>query len=176
MTKEPWEMTLKEYKKALVKPTDRVAWGNHYQYVKNALEEGKPVPAEVLKDYPELASIAPATIYGWLSPPLMEELKRLVELEEWPPPEEPTPTFSTVLQVCDYAFTLKVLKWKCDEMDVGKSGHKKIIIARLLNAEEEELTDIAQRTIAEMEDRGLFEEEEISLEEVTEIARKVVGR
>lgn len=120
-------------------------------------------------------TIAPATIYGWLSPPLMEELKKLVELEEWPPPEEPSPIFSTVLQVCDYAFTLKVLKWKCDEMLTGKSGHKKIIIARLLNAEEEELTDIAQRTIAELEVRGLFEEEEIPLEEVTEIARKVVG-
>jgi hypothetical protein len=123
----------------------------------------------------ELYGRAPATIYGiGLTPTLMEELKKLAELEQWPPLEAPSPIFSTVLQVCDYAFTLKVLKWKCDELGVGKSGHKKIIIARLLNAEEEELTDVAQRTIAELEARG-NEDKERTLEEVTEIARKVVG-
>ena len=116
----------------------------------------------------------PRVIYGWLTPPLMEELKKMAEAAEWPPPEEPSPTFSAVLQVCDYAFTLKVLKMKCDEMNVSKSGHKKILCARLLDVEEEELTDIAQRTIAELEARG-NEDKERTLEEVTEIARKVVG-
>ncbi|MBU1067360.1 hypothetical protein KKE60_06205 [Patescibacteria group bacterium] len=116
----------------------------------------------------------PSIIYGWLTPPLMEELKKMAEITEWPPPVEPSPTFSAVLQVCDYAFTLKVLKMKCDEMNISKSGHKKILIARLLNVEEEELTDIAQRTIAELEASG-NEDEERTLEEVTDIARKVVG-
>jgi len=116
----------------------------------------------------------PGIIYGWLTPPLMEELKKMAEAAEWPPPEEPSPTFSAVLQVCDYAFTLKVLKMKCDEMNVSKSGDKKILVARLLAVEEEELTDIAQRTIAELGARG-NEDKERTLEEVTEIARKVVG-
>jgi len=137
-------------------------------------EYRKEEPEEIEEEEESEGGRSPTVIYGWLTPPLMEELKKLVETAEWPPPEEPSPTFSVVLQVCDYAFPLKVLKWKCDEMNVSKSGHKKILAARLLNVEEEELTDIAQRTLVELEARG-NEEMERTLEEVTEIAKKVVG-
>jgi len=59
--KEPWEMTLDEYiepfrnKRGEINP--QVAGGlrgNHRNAVSAAITQGKPVPAEVLKDYPEL--------------------------------------------------------------------------------------------------------------------------
>ncbi len=58
---EPWQMTLDQY---AVEKGARPAWvkagyGETYRFHKRAVErairEGKPVPAEVLKDYPDLA-------------------------------------------------------------------------------------------------------------------------
>jgi len=66
--KEPWQMTLEEYitpfknKRGEINP--QVAGGlrgNHRNDVSAALREGKPVPAEVLKDYPELQGIRPTS-------------------------------------------------------------------------------------------------------------------
>ncbi len=50
--KEPWEMTQKEYigESAYLMTGAR----EHETFIRNALREGKPVPAEVLKDYPDL--------------------------------------------------------------------------------------------------------------------------
>jgi len=52
--KEPWQMTKAEY----VKPP-YTSPAMHKYGVQKALSEGKPVPAEVLKDYPELAKAIP---------------------------------------------------------------------------------------------------------------------
>lgn len=61
--KHPWEMTKNEYagpKRFVSKTSDQAspAWvaksWNHYTEVKKALSEGKPVPPEVLAEYPEL--------------------------------------------------------------------------------------------------------------------------
>jgi len=90
-------------------------------------------------------------IYGWLTPELNLELRKLLEEEEWPPPEEAPEEFSIVLQVCDYAFLLKELRAKCDELGLSKSGHKKILAARLLEAGEEELTELAKKVVQEVE-------------------------
>lgn len=113
-------------------------------------------------------------IYGWLTPELNIELKKLLEEAEWPPPEEPSPEFSAVLQVCDYAFLLKELKEKCAEQELSKKGHKKILIAKLLSVGEEDVTEIAQKAMEEINLRKL-KMEEITDEEILEIARKVVG-
>jgi diguanylate cyclase (GGDEF)-like protein len=61
--KEPWEMTREEYKK---QATDHYGEGTeesikaveqyHKQQITYALEFGKPVPPEVMKDYPQLVS------------------------------------------------------------------------------------------------------------------------
>ena len=48
--KEPWEMTYGEYKKVSVS----IDPDAHKRIVKQALSEGKPVPAEVLRGYPDL--------------------------------------------------------------------------------------------------------------------------
>ncbi|GAH39870.1 unnamed protein product, partial [marine sediment metagenome] len=55
-SKEPWQMTRAEY----VKPP-YTSPAMHKYGVQKALSEGKPVPAEVLKDYPDLAKVAPVT-------------------------------------------------------------------------------------------------------------------
>jgi len=75
--KEPWEMTKEEYVKsarewraenmprlqgqALEKELAQVEAG-HERLVGNAIGSGKPVPAEVLKDYPELGKKETATV------------------------------------------------------------------------------------------------------------------
>lgn len=52
--KEPWRMTRSEYVDGhFTSP------GMHKYVVSKALAEGKPVPQEVLKDYPDLAPITP---------------------------------------------------------------------------------------------------------------------
>lgn len=58
--KEPWEMREDEW----LRVTSETKYftpapGSHEQYVRDALSEGKPVPAEVLKDYPDLVKAAP---------------------------------------------------------------------------------------------------------------------
>lgn len=73
--KEPWEMTKKEFRKHLVAtegfqatPRDineQLAQESiHKDYIKQALAQGKPVPAEVLKDYPDLVKPTPVQTAG----------------------------------------------------------------------------------------------------------------
>ncbi len=66
--KEPWQMTQKKYIEDFhtKKYIGNRSFGEiqnykqtHRLYVKQALEEGKPVPPEVLRDYPDLAKAAP---------------------------------------------------------------------------------------------------------------------
>ena len=54
--KEPWQMTFTEFSKTPHNSGDARFIGNqfHHDFVKEALSEGKPVPAEVLADYPDL--------------------------------------------------------------------------------------------------------------------------
>jgi hypothetical protein len=54
-TKEPWQMTQAELRSQLRPKIDTIPY-QHEEAVKRALSEGKPVPAEVLKDYPELST------------------------------------------------------------------------------------------------------------------------
>ncbi|HUV71675.1 MAG TPA: hypothetical protein VMW25_01565, partial [Clostridia bacterium] len=57
-TKEPWEMTLSEYESIHGKPrkgaTSYTENTFHKNAVHTAINQGKPVPEEVLKDYPDL--------------------------------------------------------------------------------------------------------------------------
>ena len=69
--KEPWEMTKAEYidSKSKTSPETRaIAKDYHWNIVNEALQEGKPVPPEVLADYPDLKSPAP-------KPPISEASK-----------------------------------------------------------------------------------------------------
>lgn len=65
---EPWQMTREEFKKHQYEterytPRDIVEselqQETHRQYIQQAISEGKPVPAKVLKDYPELKKKTP---------------------------------------------------------------------------------------------------------------------
>lgn len=69
--KEPWEMTKAEYidSKSKTSPETRaIAKDYHWNIVNEALQKGKPVPPEVLADYPDLKSPAP-------KPPISEASK-----------------------------------------------------------------------------------------------------
>lgn len=63
-SREPWEMTRTEYGESLrglsrKEPEfAKILFHNHTSDVKNAIIEGKPVPAEVLAEYPELQRTA----------------------------------------------------------------------------------------------------------------------
>src|SRR3990167_4331819 len=59
ITKEPWEMTKQEY----IKPP-YTSPAMHKYGVQKALSEGKPVPPEVLKDYPDLVKTSKGTEEG----------------------------------------------------------------------------------------------------------------
>jgi len=54
ITKQPWEMTKGEYVDGHVRSP-----AMHNYAVQQALKEGKPVPLEVLKDYPDLVKAIP---------------------------------------------------------------------------------------------------------------------
>ena len=65
LAKEPWQMTREEWKRGFVEDWQEVEAQRgirgigplgriHKQRVRQALSEGKPVPSEVLKDYPDL--------------------------------------------------------------------------------------------------------------------------
>ena len=109
--KQSWEMTIKEYKDTVV-PTltgeERLGAAfaqdtagrpyRHRQAVVDALREGKPVPPEVLADYPDLAAAA-QNVAGDVVPPTGERPIRPIEPtptadgagREAPPPETPQP-------------------------------------------------------------------------------------
>ena len=57
-TKRAWEMTYGEFMEGTPPRTPLAATKNtiHRQVVKEAFEQGKPVPVEVLADYPELSN------------------------------------------------------------------------------------------------------------------------
>jgi len=72
ITKKPWQMTRAAFLEEMAAPPGPIARGLrppvsptvgeniafHRRLITEALAEGKPVPAEVLKDYPELAGVA----------------------------------------------------------------------------------------------------------------------
>ncbi len=64
--KEPWQMTREEYLQSVgneTQPRKYAVSQPHESAIRQALSEGKPVPPEVLKDYPDLAkTVKPLTI------------------------------------------------------------------------------------------------------------------
>jgi len=73
IAKEPWQMTQDEFEKDLLQDYNETAKRlklplkidigestMHKWIIEQALSEGKPVPPEVLRDYPELAATMPA--------------------------------------------------------------------------------------------------------------------
>lgn len=75
--KEPWEMTREEYTKSIGKKPKEIirrTWtpeSLHGREIKEALSLGKPVPPEVLAEYPELAKAKP--------PPIAKEFEPIVK-------------------------------------------------------------------------------------------------
>lgn len=99
--KEPWEMTQKEYADHIresasqirATPATSTGWGKlqplkkaaierlvimspdvHYHWVKLALSEGKPVPQDVLADYPELKKQAEDNARAYANKRVSEDL------------------------------------------------------------------------------------------------------
>ncbi len=106
--KEPWQMTkeegmqwaiktgTREWQKMnpnqdlrypvenYIKPYERNFLGYHKENIKNALIQGKPVPAEVLADYPDLKTTKPpVTPEPTPTNPLIEEAKKYKSAEEF---------------------------------------------------------------------------------------------
>jgi len=105
-TKEPWEMTRAEYGKYAKQESEDYykrnpaksqktaysetelartnALNSHSSLVRQALEQGKPVPAEVLKDYPELGKATPSKPQA---AKLTEQLDKIPGIEKtyWKP-------------------------------------------------------------------------------------------
>ena len=86
---QSWKMTKQEFiGKATTKEAIDFKAGVHERAVKKALSEGKPVPAEVLADYPDLKPPA-------VEKPVVEEVppERVIYTEDGTPinPEEPIP-------------------------------------------------------------------------------------
>lgn len=71
--KQPWEMTREEWMKQRPAGTSP---GMHSWEVKQALNEGKPVPSEVLKDYPDLMEKYKAGRGGPGAKPLAESAEK----------------------------------------------------------------------------------------------------
>lgn len=71
--KQPWEMKHTEY---LVTKKSGDVFDLHEHFVKAAIEQGKPVPPEVLAEYPDLAKQAPAKDYFTLKK--AQELTRII--------------------------------------------------------------------------------------------------
>jgi len=68
VSKEPWQMTAEAWSKWEAdafgdspKPVSKMQKEWHKGHVRDAIAEGKQVPAEVLAEYPELSKVAPAT-------------------------------------------------------------------------------------------------------------------
>ena len=61
---QPWQMTRAEFVGQGLDETGPFPKENHHVQVKRALAEGKPVPAEVLKDYPDLVKALPTAEAG----------------------------------------------------------------------------------------------------------------
>ena len=73
--KEAWEMTFKEYQKAIEAGyREGGVIPYHKTKVYQALSEGKPVPPEVLKDYPDLAKLEAPVVEEGLTVKPVEEL------------------------------------------------------------------------------------------------------
>jgi len=86
--KEPWQMTREKF----FKSGKEIPGHPHIDYVREALQEGKPVPAEVLADYPDLAKpevkppITPPEVKPIISPELellAQEARRYKSAEEF---------------------------------------------------------------------------------------------
>ena len=85
--KQPWEMTVEEYiatgtaraQKERGQPTLR---SNHRSFVRNALQDGLPIPPEVLADYPDLAVWHPPAPEAPVeAPPPSENVVTLVPMK-----------------------------------------------------------------------------------------------
>jgi hypothetical protein len=94
-----------------------------------------------------------------LTPEVARELARIAEEAEWPPPEPLPPEYDLPLVACDLAFLGDELKDLCEEYGLSKSGHKKILCAKLLSAGVEEVIEATEQKIPEAEALMAKEEE-----------------
>jgi len=94
--KEPWEMAQKEWIDGHIKSP-----AMHWEHVRIALTEGKPVPPEVLAEYPDLQKAKPAV-----------------------------PTRESIIEL-DRKHTLPELQGLCRQKGLSTSGDKKTLVRRL---------------------------------------------
>jgi len=93
-----------------------------------------------------------------LTPEVARALARVAEEAEWPPPEPLPPEYDLPLIACDLAFLSSELKDLCEYYGLSKSGHKKILCAKLLSAGVEEVIEATEQKIPEAQ--VLMEKEE----------------
>src|ERR1019366_7614512 len=213
LAKEPWEMTKDEFvndvrngrdfKQLGVKPTpldtlrgakdfeslDRQAASHHNARVTMAVAEGKPVPAEVLKDYPELAkpaSAPPPAEAGSLpaaGSPEYEAMKaRIAELEGKQAPGAPIPSSAQVAGGNTVADRLRTV---ADRMDAQIDNARREMTqnptpkrmaeyrSRIIEADEMERTQKAMRALADAHEAGTVPQELAALRSKDEIGRLV---
>lgn len=127
--KEPWQMTREEwlidvgYKKSQGSRVRENWLGTHEGEVQVAVQNRKPVPPEVLKDYPEMAAIAAKAVR---TPRELFEAIRSLK-----PEATITPRKSPVEY--DREMTLKQILELAREHNISTSGSKKQLIRKLID-------------------------------------------
>jgi hypothetical protein len=95
-----------------------------------------------------------------LTPEVARELARIAEEAEWPPPEPLPPEYDLPLVACDLAFLGDELKELCELYGLSKSGHKKILCAKLISIGATEVLEAIEEKVPEAEALMAKEEEE----------------
>lgn len=116
---------LKGYRDAKEKPLVEKGWrdvfgkveSEHRGAIKQALSEGKPVPASVLKDYPDLAKKQATTVPVTAKPPVKSRLK--AEKVVSPPPTPPVSSRPAPVKVAEITFAAKGISERWDSAQLG---------------------------------------------------------
>jgi len=94
------------------------------------------------EDYEKLQSLlADLQMFG-LSAYLNAEIGKIMSGIQWELEIEESPEFGEALTACDEAFLGEVLKDMCRDMGLSPRGHKKVLCARLYEADVPEIVEI----------------------------------
>jgi len=103
------------------------------------------------EDYERLQSLLTDLQMFGLSAYLNTEIGKIMSGIQWELKIEESPEFGEALTACDEAFLGAVLKNMCREMGLSPRGHKKVLCARLYEADVPEIVAIIEPYLEEAE-------------------------
>ena len=132
--KEPWQMTKAEDEALYGKPKGTTTltggFSPHREAVRTAINQGKPVPPEVLAEYPDLT--AKSTVKGEQAGMLGVPGKYVEQKRPWIPGQMGFESYTKYVEAMDRKYTLSELQEMCRDRGLVVSGSKKQLIARLV--------------------------------------------